>query len=257
MLKKLFLCAFALTLAPFSFSQEAKTERKDATEGLTAPQILAQARTMLPRENLSLIGRLTVRRDRGFVNTERPFRLNLNWADLNPVGECILFRSEKEMEQIQRAILTRTGNKKADIRIFDETNTESTVKPRFNMNVGETDITWMDLSFDYLWWTNAEIIGKQDRFLGTDCLIIIAKPPLAIPGCTAVKLWVERRSGFMIQVEHIGEEGSPVRRIWIQKLQELQERWIPRLMYAKTIGLSRTTELWFDDLIVHSKAAEK
>ncbi len=255
MLKKLILGALAF--ASLSFAQEPAKERKDATEGLTAPQILAQARDMLPRENLSLTGRLIVRRERGFINSERPFRLNLNWSGLNPTGECILYRSEKEKEQIQRAVLTRIANRKADIRIFDETDAESTVKPRFNMTVGETDMTWMDLSFDYLWWTDARIIGREDRILGSDCLLILAKPPLPIPGCSAVKLWVDRRVGFMIQVEHLGDDGQPVRRLWIQKLREMKERWMPRLMYAKTLGLSRMTEFWIDDLIVNGEIVQE
>lgn len=224
------------------------TEKGPSLIDLSADEIMAQCRLMFPQEKVGLSGELTVRRQRGVIDSRRPYRITLDWAGEVPTAECTLYRDRLGGEQLQRAILTRVDGR-ATIRLFDDQNIESTVPPRFNSRIGETDITWMDLSLDYLWWPNAERRPELDeRILSRQCLVIDMTPPTPIPGCKVVRLWIDRSMGYMLQAEHIGPLGKPIRRMWVQMVKKMQGRWMIRDLEIETVGLERRTRLFVEAL---------
>lgn len=230
------------------------SEAVDAIEGLTAAQVLEQGRSMFPKDKLTLTGKLSVYKERGFNESERPFELKLDWDGIDPQAECTLFQEALHGKQLQRALLKRKGAEQAEIRLFDEQNVESPVPPRYNSRIGESDITWMDLTLDYLWWRDAEFKPELDaRVLGRRCVAIEARPPVAIIGCSGVRLWVDRKLGYLLQAEHLGPQTNVVRRMWVQKVKRFDDRWMLRDMRIITVGMKRETQLYIDDLQVNGQ----
>ncbi|MEG1479612.1 MAG: outer membrane lipoprotein-sorting protein [Kiritimatiellia bacterium] len=229
---------------------------ENVTEGLSAVQLLEQARGMFPHERIEIDGTLTVAEERGLNTIARPYTLTLDWNGTDPKAVCTLFLEKGSTTVVQRATLTRRGNEKSMVTLMNDKG-ESVSNVRFNTPVGESDVTWMDLSLDYLWWKNARFLTEAevragdtaDHSLGfrcgsRNCLVIEVQPPDPIPGCKAVWLWIDESSGYMVQAAQIGSSGSLQRKMWIQRVGREEGRWVPREFRVKTSAQRRQTSLY-------------
>lgn len=243
-LPSLFLLAAALAAVPCG-----ALRAEDATEGLAPRQILAQARAMFPRERIEVAGALVTAKARGLTETERPYALTLDWAGGEPKATCALFRAPGDKEPLLRAELTRAdGAPRLTLIDADGTRTEGV---RLNSPVGESDLTWMDLAFDYLWWPDvrrldeAELEAKRipTRQNSRACVVLEATPPAPVQGLAAVRLWVDKGSGNLLQTEQLDAEGRMTRQMYVQRLGREEGRWVPREFRVRRMGTERVTKL--------------
>ncbi len=241
-MKRLCLTLLALALA-------GTLAAKDATEGLTPRQILIQARAMFPQERLTVRGALVTAKARGLEETARPYTLTLDWAGGTPKADCALFREEGEATPILRAELARRdGTPTLALIGADGTRSEGI---RLNTPIGESDLTWMDLAFDYLWWPEVRCLDEAElearaipsRQNSRACVVLEATPPTPIPGLDAVRIWVDRATGNLLQTEQIDARGETLRQMYVQRLGREKGRWVPREFRVRRAGQDRVTKL--------------
>ncbi len=247
---KAFLCALC---APFLLLAE------NATDGLTPQQLLWQARMMFPQEELSVTGHLGTAEKRGMNEVRRPYALQLDWSGGVPTADCKLYDTAEGMGLLQHAILTRVEGKPHLTLVNDQgVRTEGV---RLNTPIGETDLTWMDLTFDYLWWENVRQLDEDElerreiesRQSGRNCLVLEAEPPTPQWGLGAVRLWIDRATGNLIQTAQLDEtKNKVVRTMYAQKIGRENGRWVPREFRVARTGVSRVTKLYVGT--VHSKS---
>ncbi len=221
----------------------------DATEGLTPQQLLMQARSMFPRERMEVKGELSTAKARGLDEVARPFELILDWSGGVPKATCRLFREAGGAEPLVHAELTRANGVPSVTLVTAEGGRVEGV--RLNTPIGESDLTWMDLAFDYLWWPNVrrpddkELTAKDisTRQNGRNCIVLEASPPSPIPGLSAVRVWVDRSTGNLLQSEQLDEEGRAVRQLFVQRIGRENGRWVPREFRVRRKGAGRITRL--------------
>lgn len=219
---------------------------ENATDGLTPGQLLAQARGMFPLERMEVTGTLETAEARGMNATVRPYTLTLDWSGGVPKADCRLFRAEGEAMPIVHAELTRRAGKPALALITAEGKRTEGV--RLNLPVGESDLTWMDLAFDYLWWPEVRRLAEGEskegeRVNGRSCVVLEAKAPTPVPGLGAVRLWLDKATGSLLQTQQLDEKGKPTRLMWVQKVGREEGRWVPRLFRVRRMGMRRETSL--------------
>ncbi len=221
----------------------------NATDGLTPAQLLVQARSLFPPERMVVTGTLETAEARGMNATSRPYRLTLDWSGGVPKADCVLFREEGEAEPLVHAELTRRAGKPALALIAsDGTRTENV---RLNLPVGESDLTWMDLAFDYLWWPEVRFLAEEEteegtRVNGRSCVVLEVKAPTPVPGLGAVRIWLDKGTGSLLQTQQLNELGRPTRLMWVQKVGREAGRWVPRLFRIRRVGVRRETSLYVD-----------
>lgn len=238
---------FLAALAALCLGGSALAE--DATEGLTPQQILIQARAMFPKENFKVTGELITAKARGLEETARPYRLELNWAGAEPVAKCVLMFSEENRVELLKAEMRRVGGKPSLALIQDDGTRVENVN--LNTPIGESDLTWVDLTFDYLWWTKVRMLDEAEleakdiptRRSSRDCVVLEAEPPTPVQGLTAVRLWVDKGTGLLLQTEQLGPGGKTARQMYVQRLGREQERWVPREFRVRRLGFDRVTKL--------------
>lgn len=219
-------------------------------ENLTARELLASCRRMIPVEPLVLKGQLIVRKQRGVELARHPFQLMTDWGATPPTAECMLL-SAGSTAVVERVVLAREDNRAAEIKVFKGLDKSSPATVSFAGRVRGTDMTWMDLSLDFLWWKDArfadDFSGKSRT--GRDCHILVAVPPTPIPGCSAMRIWVDKKLKCIMQTEQLDPQGNPVRKMWVQKIKEYQdERWMISHMEIETLGSGHRTKLLVDDV---------
>ncbi len=237
---------------------------ENATDGLTPQQLLWQARMMFPQEKLTVTGHLGTAEKRGMNELRRPYLLELDWSGGVPTAACKLYDTAEGMGLLQHAELTRRdGEPHLTLINAEGIRTEGV---RLNTPVGETDLTWMDLTFDYLWWDKVRMLGDEEldrrdikaRQSGRNCLVLEAEPPTPQWGLGAVLLWVDKATGNLIQVAQLDEGKQKITRtMYAQKIGRENGRWVPREFRIARSGISRVTKLYVGTILSESFSTEE
>lgn len=171
-------------------------------------EIVANCRAMLPEE-VRLEGRVVLRNRRGIPQAEHDY---------------VLTRKQNATElKIDGAEIKR-----------DEANG----------NLLGTDVTWSDITLDYLWWPDAAFDGEHEgeSVHGQVCTVIALRN-----GPRTVKVWIDRKTGALMQAEEI-QDGRTVRRLWGTRIKKFGERWMANQLEVETIGSGHRTKITVEKL---------
>ena len=107
-----------------------------------------------------------------------------------------------------------------------------------------TDVTWSDLTLDYLWWDDASFDAAREgeTVHGQVCTVIVLKK-----GERLVRAWIDRKTGAMLQAEEFAGE-KPLRRLWGTRLKKFGERWMANVLEVETVGSGHRTKITVETL---------
>lgn len=176
----------------------------------TPRQLVENCRTMIPA-NVELTGRIILRSRKGMVQAEYKYDLvRKNGAtDLKLVdgdGKDVAFEKEGRILQ--------------------------------------TDVTWSDLTLDYLWWADFEFDAEKEAesVHGQTCAVVVMKK-----GARAVRVWVDRKTGALMQAEEL-RDGKAMRRLWGTRIKKFGERWMANVMEVETLGSGHRTKITVEEV---------
>ncbi|MDD5705376.1 MAG: outer membrane lipoprotein-sorting protein [Kiritimatiellae bacterium] len=223
-----------------SVEAEAELPPEELPPPASAGELMQAMLGRLPAEPLTLTGTLTVRRQRGVVLREVPFAMRLHWGDTPPRAEYEL--RDNFGRVVERMTVQRRADGDVTTRWSGPDGLDATNPPALTAAVRDTDITWLDLTLAFLWWQDARLDGEEE-FRGSRCDKVIVTPPAPIPGCAAMRLWVDRRLRFIRQVEQLNSRGERVRRMWVSSIAKTGDRWMIRNMEIERPGTGQRTKL--------------
>ena len=107
-----------------------------------------------------------------------------------------------------------------------------------------TDVTWSDLTLDYLEWNDFSFDEnpESETVHGQVCHVILMKQ-----GDRAVRVWVDRKTGALMQAEEL-KDGKAVRRLWGTRIRKFGERWMANVLEVETIGSGHRTKITVEEL---------
>ncbi len=107
-----------------------------------------------------------------------------------------------------------------------------------------TDVTWSDLTLDYLWWDDVAYDAEREgeTVHGQVCTVVVLKKD----GRT-VRVWIDRKTGALMQAEEFAD-GKPPRRLWGRRLKKFGERWMANVLEVGTDGSSHRTKITVEEL---------
>ena len=77
---------------------------------------------------------------------------------------------------------------------------------------------------------------------GQVCSIVLMKN-----GERAVRVWVDEKTGAMMQAEEL-RDGTPVRRLWGTRIRKFGDRWAPNVLEVETLGSGHRTKITVEKL---------
>ena len=176
-----------------------------------AAEVVANCRSMIPAD-AELKGRIVLRSRKGIVQAEYGYDLvrKAGATDLK------LTKDDKDVE-------------------FEKSG-----------QILGTDVTWSDLTLDYLWWDDVSFDAEREgeTVHGQVCTVIVMKK-----GERQVRVWVDRKTGALMQAEEI-KDGKAVRRLWGTRLKKFGERWMANVMEVETVGSGHRTKITVEELKV-------
>ena len=216
----------------------------------SAPDVLRACREMLPTNPVELKGSLILRNRRGIVSKEFDYTLVMRRAvDITLLTIRLTPRDATNV--LSTVTVSRRGSQPPTIRMAKDGAPEAETVPSLLERVLETDVTWLDLTFDFLWWTDAayEAEREGESVHGQKCSVILVKPSTAIAGLAGVRLWVDKKTGCMMQAEQLDEKMKPMRRLWGTRVKKFDgERWMVSVLEVETLGSRHRTKITVDSL---------
>ncbi|MBO6166999.1 MAG: outer membrane lipoprotein-sorting protein [Kiritimatiellae bacterium] len=172
--------------------------------------LVEQCRAMVP-QNVSISGRIVLRNRRGIVQAEYSYALERKEGETtlvvkDPGGNEVPFKKEGRL-------------------------------------LG-TDVTWSDLTLDYLWWDDFgyDAERESETVHGQVCSVVLMRKAER-----SVRVWVDRKTGAMMQAEELAS-GKPVRRLWGTRIKKFGERWAPNVLEVETTGSGHRTKIIVEEL---------
>ena len=216
----------------------------------SAADVLAACREMLPTKPVELNGALILRNRRGIVSREYDYALVMR-REPDIALLTIHLMPRGETNRVATVTVARRGGQQATIRLTKADAPGETTVPSLLERVLETDVTWLDLTFDFLWWTDAayEAEREGESVHGQKCSVILVKPQASIPGLAGVRLWVDKKTGCLMQAEQLDEKMKPMRRLWGTRVKKFDgERWMVSVLEVETLGSRHRTKITVDGM---------
>ena len=223
---KMLCVAVGLLTAVVSGEETAAEQRPERT----AAEVLSDCQAMLPTRPVELTGAIVLRNRKGIVRSEYAYELVLDRSK-TPAEISVEIRERDGTNVLKRVTLKRPG-------------------PIPEGHVMDTDVTWLDLSMDYLWWKNPRFEAEREgeSVHGQKCDVILVDPPDAGAGILSVRLWADKKNGCLLQAEELDADGKPVRRLWGTRVKKFDGRWMANVLETETLGSGRRTKITVDGL---------
>lgn len=199
----------------------------------------------MPMEPLYMNGTLTMRKAYGVEIKKYGYSVTLQWGDTPPSAKYDIYNLGGGLvEAIEVSRLPATG---LAIHRFTGAERVKAETPALNARVLGTDITWLDITLDFLWWRNPALAGTA-KVKGRLCDILEVEPPSPLPGCAKARLWIDREQQVLMQAAQIDEQGREVRKMWVRAIQKVEGRWVLKDLEVETLGSGHRTRLHVDEV---------
>jgi hypothetical protein len=201
------ILAFVLSsTAPVPLSGGEALLSKDAS----AKELVESCRRMIPGD-VELSGRMILRSRKGIVKAKYGYRLKRRG------GETTLEITDADGRKVD---FSKEG------RIL------------------ETDVTWSDLSLDYLWWDEYSFDGERDgeSVHGQVCAVVVMKK-----GDRTVRVWIDRKTGALMQAEEFSGD-KRLRRLWGTRIKKFGERWMANVLEVESAGSANRTKITVEEM---------
>ena len=194
------------------------TEEAVLTTNATPAELVASCRAMVPAD-VEISGKIVLRNRRGIPQATHDYTL------------------------VRSNGVTRLTVDGAPLAAPSDTPSSSTSTSTPTSILG-TDVTWSDLTLEYLWWDDFSYDTERvmESVHGQDCLVVLLKK-----AARTVRVWVDRKTGAMMQAEEL-EDGKAVRRLWGTRIKKFGDRWAPNVLEVETLGSGHRTKITVESL---------
>jgi hypothetical protein len=197
-----------LTLASVGMSAEPAPSAKD---------ILASVRMLESRQQIDLQGQL--RQDDAVI----PFRLMQN-------GPLIRYTFTNPDETLQ----LRLGENSSRLELVSDAGTEKVGTSKLQDEIRGTIVTYGDLAFKLLYWTDARVVG-QENVRTRKCWKLQLRAPSRESPYSNVLLWVDKASGALMRMEGYDWDAKLIKRFEVVSAQKIEGRWFLKQMRVEQV----------------------
>ena len=203
--------------------------------------LLADCVARMPLEKVLLGGFLNMRKRYGVSLKDFRFAVEADFS--KPEAPCV-YRLFDGTNQVAGVTSTRGPN---GSRNFVHESAPFSPVDASEPILG-TDVTWLDVGLDFIWWKNPVLVGRTERIKGRVCDLLDVEPPVPLSGCAKARLWIDRSQKVVLQAAQLSQDGKEVRRVWIRAVQKVDNHWIFKDLEVETTGTGHRTRVHFDDV---------
>lgn len=210
---------------------------------------MAEVRSRFPQDKVELSGYLDLRLRKGVVHKSMNVTILLDLGATLPTATYTIL--DKLGKPLERMIVTRPFGKHPAFAYKAGDPLRDTPIRNLFAPIQATDISWIDLTLSFLWWSNGRVVG-EDTAKGEDCYVIEVPAPKGKKELyEKVKVWIHKKQKMILKAEGYGMRGRLVRRLWVRSFRKIDGRWMVKdLEVQSTFPAVRRTRLRVQDMNV-------
>jgi len=145
-----------------------------------------------------------------------------------------------------RVLQLRLSDKGATIEEVTKSGSSKKVSPaRWDEGVYGTDLTFEDISLQFLYWPEAELKGEE-KILSRPAWKIRLSAPNSQSQYSVVDLWIDKETGAFTKAEGYDKEGKLLRSFKLIQAQKINGTWFLKQMRIDKTGSPTKTYLEVD-----------
>ena len=207
-----FLHSFVLRHSIFVICFALATLSVFAEPAPSAKEILDSVRMVEARQQIDLQGQL---RENQIVV---PFHLTQN-------GPLIRYSFTGPDEVLQ----LRLGQNSSRLDLITDTGTQRFAASKLKEKIRGTGVTYEDLSFKFLYWPTARVLGEEN-VRTRNCWKLQLRAPSRESQYSNVLLWIDKASGALMRLEGYDWNAQLAKRFEVVSAQKIDNRWFLKQM---------------------------
>lgn len=205
-------------------------------------QILEFCRANLPTDPIEMTGSLKEHAANGFVTRKLTIDMSLYWGG---VPQSAHYRIADKKKKVTHALDVEWAHGES---LF-EWRENDVLKEEINVDseIDGLGITASDLSFSFLWSTNATTL-RMAKKLGRECYVLSVPRPEE----HELILWIEKKNGMFLEAEELDAAGKRVKIIDVVGVKKFGTLWMVKDLNIVRFPSGKTTSLKVDTVKVGS-----
>jgi hypothetical protein len=183
----------------------------------SAKDILDSVRMLESRQQIDLQGQLRQE------DTVIPFRLMQN-------GPLIRYTFTNPDETLE----LRLGENSSRLELVSDAGTEKVGTSKLQEKIRATIVTYGDLAFKFLYWSNARILGEEN-VRTRKCWKLQLRAPSRESPYSNVLLWVDKASAALMRMEGYDWDAKLIKRFEVVSAQKIEGRWFLKQMRVEQL----------------------
>ncbi len=215
---------------------------KSASVQPSARQLLDGVEALMPTDEIFIAGQLRAKNRRGKTERTLNVEMLLNLGEEPSVARYTI--SDEFGTILERLSISRTHGAAPRYRYKKGDPPINAPLPALNEAIQDTNISWRDLTFSFLWWRNGTVKGRA-RVKNFTCYVVEVTPPPAEAGTSPqkVRLWITQKHRMLVQAKEYDKEGRATRRLLVKSLKKFDERWMIKDILVESLLTRRKTAL--------------
>ena len=212
----------------------------------SAEEVLDFARAHLPWQPIQIDGNLYVKAANNFPKHKYPVQMLLDWGN----SRATYTISDRDSDLRQKLIVTFSEKGAPEYQFFSGPNLAPAEMPDPLSKVGETDLSWADLTLSFFWWPDARLVDYTSK-LGQSAYMLDIPAPDTELDLSKVRVWISMKQGMMLGAEMYGKDGKRLRYMRVDSIKKVEDGlWMIKDLDIKRPGEKERTKLQVDSVEV-------
>lgn len=207
--------------------------------------ILQNVLAQFPQKPLELDGALLIKNKKGFISHKYNFTARVDINATTPSAKYSFFVPETKSFMSLETTLGTNGIPKTTFRKGQPS--KEVEPPPLDSPILGSDITWENLSMQFLKWTNVVYIGS-DTVLGLKSSIIKLYPT-EFRDTVHYKIWIADKNSALMRFEEYDDENSLKRTIWIKSIKKIDGGFTVKDLEAEAFPVKHRTKIKINSII--------
>lgn len=210
----------------------------------SAAEILAQVRANFPRETLFIKGQILSGGRLGKLERTYYVEMFLDLRNDPAMVRCKI--SDAFGTPLEQMTIMIAEDYEAEFEYEAGNPFQPAAAPSPTRFIGETDVTWNDLSLLFLWQMDGRTV-REENLRGRDCYVLEFPFP-SNDGGTRI-IWVDMQMLVLIQMEELDRGGKVQRRMIVKNIKKISDQWMIKNTEIRSYPSLHHTLIRIDEVI--------